>query len=60
MDAEDPESMGWDQIYSGDFVTDPYGMVLSASELEILYSTFDEESEDVNYASTLALHTVAY
>lgn len=60
IDAEDPESMGWDQIYSGDFVTDPYGMVLSASELEILYSTFDEESEDVNYSSTLALHTVAY
>lgn len=60
MDMDNPDSMGWDQIFSGDFVTDPYGKVIGDTTFEVLYSTFDEESEDVNYSSTLALHTVAY
>ena len=54
MDVDNPDSLGWDQIYSGDFVTDEYGRLMSTSEVDVVYSTFDEESTMVNYSSTLA------
>lgn len=57
MDPSDEESLGWDEIYSGEFVSNPYGYIESSS-LEVIYSTYDEESEEVNYSSTLASFTV--
>lgn len=58
MDEEDEESLGWDEIYSGDFVTDPYGKIISETKLEIIYSTFDEEGSLPKFSSTLASYEV--
>lgn len=56
MDLDDEQSLGWDQIYSGEFVTDPYGKLLTADKCDILYSTYDEESTSPSYSSTLAVY----
>lgn len=50
IDFDNDDSMGWDEIYSPCFVTDPYGYV-SSSSLEIIYSTAEEpeEEEDISY-----------
>ena len=58
IDMEDEESLGWDQIYSGDFVTDGYGKLLNAQKAEVLYSTYDEDSNAALYSSTLAMYEV--
>ena len=58
MDMDDDESLGWDQIYSGEFVTDPYGKLLSNIECEVLYSTYDEEATSPSYSATLAMYEV--
>lgn len=58
MDMEDPDSLGWDEIYSGEFVTDPYGKLLPGTTAELIYSTFDEESSAPAYSSTLASYEV--
>lgn len=55
MDMDDETSLGWDEIYSGDFVTDPFGVIESTEKLEILYSTYDEEGQNSRYSSTLAM-----
>ena len=52
VDYEDEESMGWDEIYSGSFVRDPYGYISTLDgEIEYYYSTADEpeELEDETY-----------
>ena len=59
MDLADEESLGWDQIYSGEFVTDPYGVLLDATTAEVIYSTYDEDANDPSYSSTLAAYEVA-
>lgn len=58
MDIEDEESLGWDQIYSGEFVTDPYGVLLDLAKSEVIYSTYDEDANDPSYSSTLASYEV--
>lgn len=58
MDVDDEESLGWDQIYSGEFITDPYGKLLSFTNAEVLYSTYDEEASEPSYSSTLAVYGV--
>lgn len=58
IDPNDEESLGWDQIYSGEFVTDPYGYLLSSSQAEVIYSTYNEESTLPTYSSTLASYGV--
>ena len=58
MDVEDENSLGWDQIYSGDFVTDPYGVITSTTSVDVVYSTFDEESLEASYTASLAMYTV--
>ncbi len=59
MDMDDEESLGWDQIYSGEFVTDPFGKLLSASSGEVIYSTYDEEANAPMYSATLAAYEVS-
>lgn len=52
VDYDDEDSMGWDEIYSGSFVRDPYGYITTNDgELEYYYSTADEpeEMEDETY-----------
>ena len=58
MDMDDESSLGWDQIYSGEFVTNPYGELLSSSSLEVIYSTYDEDANDPSYSATLAAYEV--
>ncbi len=58
IDPNDEESLGWDQIYSGEFVTDPYGKLLSSSKCEVYYSTYNEESTSPSYSATLAMYEV--
>ena len=58
MDPNDEESLGWDEIYSGEFVTDAYGKLLAGDKAEVIYSTFDELHEDASYTATLASYTV--
>ena len=43
MDESDPNSLGWDEIYSASFVTDSYGYVDANKALEIVYSGMDEK-----------------
>ena len=46
VDYEDEDSMGWDEIYSGSFVRDPYGYITTLDgEIEYYYSTADEPEE---------------
>ena len=59
MDMDDDESLGWDQIYSGEFVTDPFGKLLSASSGEVIYSTYDEEANAPMYSAILATYEVS-
>ena len=59
MDETDENSLGWDQIYSADFVTNPYGVMLDTNEFDVCYSTFDEESTLVNYSATLAIYHIS-
>lgn len=48
IDFDDPESMGWDEIYSAAFVRDSYGYISSTQDkLEYIYSTSDEP-EDIS------------
>ena len=58
VDFEDESSLGWDQIYSGDLVTDAYGQLLNADNCEVVYSTYDEESRLPSYSSTLAVYGI--
>lgn len=53
IDFDNIDSYGWDEIYSGEFVTDGYGRLLSDEKAEVVYSTFSEEGNDINYSSTL-------
>lgn len=57
MDVDDEESLGWDEIYSGEFVSNEFGYI-ALDNIEVVYSTFDEESSDVNHSSTLASYLV--
>lgn len=58
MDMDDPESLGWDEIYSGEFVTDPYGKLLPGTTAEVIYSTYDEDANSPSYSATLASYEV--
>ncbi len=58
MDMEDEESLGWDEIYSGEFVTDPYGKLLPGTTAEVVYSTYDEDANSPAYTATLAAYEV--
>ena len=55
MDPDDDDSLGWDEIYSGDFITDEYGVLLDNDSAEVVYSTYDEDHQDAKYTSTLSL-----
>lgn len=50
--------LGWDQIYSGEFVTDAYGKLPSETEFEVVYSTFSEDGEMKTYSASLASYKV--
>ena len=45
MDENDDESLGWDELFSGSFVSDEYGRLLLTEndELEVVYTGMDEE-----------------
>ena len=58
MDMEDEESLGWDEIYSGEFVTDGYGRLLNNLTAEVIYSTYDEDANAASYTATLASYEV--
>lgn len=58
MDLEDESSLGWDEIYSGEFVTDAYGKLLPGEKAEVIYSTYDEEANSPAYTATLAAYEV--
>lgn len=61
IDYDREDSMGWDEIYSPCFITDPYG-VISSSSIEIIYSTSKEPEVETDMAykwsANLALHTI--
>lgn len=54
MDENDPNSLGWDELYSATFVTNEYGLIKDdATSLEVVYSTFNEGVVDTLYTSQL-------
>lgn len=49
IDFEDENSLGWDQIHSAALVKDSYGYLNDVNDIEIIYSTYNDESNDENY-----------
>ena len=54
MDMNNDESLGWDELYSPEIVTNEYGYISSdATSIEVIYSTFNEGVMDSNYTASL-------
>ena len=61
LDTMDDEKLGWDELFSPSFVRDAFGRVnTSASKLEVVYSTFDEDAgANARYTGQLCSYEVA-
>ena len=57
LDTMEGDLLGWDELFSPAFVRDAYGVV-DASNLEIVYSTFDVDIADAAYTGQLCLYEV--
>ena len=63
MDDDDPDSLGWDEVYSPSFVTNGLGAILDTKKLEVVYTGQDEKgttyTNDYRFSSFVCSYDVS-
>ncbi len=59
-DSTDTEDMYWERLYGGSIVSDAYGHVIDAAEMEIVYNVSDIVANTDDYIFTQNLATFIY
>lgn len=61
FDTMGDSTLGWDELYSGCFVTDPYGkLIINDGVIEICYSTYNVEAQNPSQTAQLCIFEYTY